>query len=452
MVVMPMEVISKYFTTHKRGENVEDNQDSISVDDTIHRYALSDGVSNSFLPHIISGLLTKLFVEKGMEEPFPSQQIPDRFQEERSVYLDSLDDFGRMIQECAEEEFVTGSATFAGVEVIGDAITWRVIGDSCIFLIYDDGSYDCLTSDPVNHDADGRLTVAFGNHPSQIFSNGKMVGKIQEGCCKVRPKRIVIMSDAMSAWFVDRLNEKDDAINQLYSLADDDDEFENFVQKEYDAGRLKDDDESVIILDLIEKAQQSEQESQSEESVPEVQPEEPEESESKVKPEEPEESAPEVKPEEPEESAPEVKPEEPEESAPEVEPEDPKESVPEVKPEEPEESALEVEPEDPKESVPEVKPEEPEESALEVEPEEPEESAPEVEPEEPKESEPEVKPEEPEESAPEVEPEEPKESEPEVHSEQKCCIETIWRKKLYRQLLRCGLIRCWYLKILESKR
>ena len=428
MVVMPMEVISKYFTTHKRGENVEDNQDSISVDDTIHRYALSDGVSNSFLPHIISGLLTKLFVEKGMEEPFPSQQIPDRFQEERSVYLDSLDDFGRMIQECAEEEFVTGSATFAGVEVIGDAITWRVIGDSCIFLIYDDGSYDCLTSDPVNHDADGRLTVAFGNHPSQIFSNGKMVGKIQEGCCKVRPKRIVIMSDAMSAWFVDRLNEKDDAINQLYSLADDDDEFENFVQKEYDAGRLKDDDESVIILDLIEKAQQSEQESQSEESVPEVQPEEPEESESKVKPEEPEESAPEVKPEEPEESAPEVKPEEPEESAPEVEPEDPKESVPEVKPEEPEESALEVEPE------------------------EPEESAPEVEPEEPKESEPEVKPEEPEESAPEVEPEEPKESEPEVHSEQKCCIETIWRKKLYRQLLRCGLIRCWYLKILESKR
>ena len=451
MVVMPMEVISKYFTTHKRGENVEDNQDSISVDDTIHRYALSDGVSNSFLPHIISGLLTKLFVEKGMEEPFPSQQIPDRFQEERSVYLDSLDDFGRMIQECAEEEFVTGSATFAGVEVIGDAITWRVIGDSCIFLIYDDGSYDCLTSDPVNHDADGRLTVAFGNHPSQIFSNGKMVGKIQEGCCKVRPKRIVIMSDAMSAWFVDRLNEKDDAINQLYSLADDD-EFENFVQKEYDAGRLKDDDESVIILDLIEKAQQSEQESQSEESVPEVQPEEPEESAPEVKPEEPEESAPEVKPKEPEESVPEVKPEEPEESAPEVKPEEPEESAPEVKPEEPEESAPEVEPEDPKESVPEVKPEEPEESALEVEPEEPEESAPEVEPEEPKESGPEVKPEEPEESAPEVEPEEPKESEPEVHSEQKCCIETIWRKKLYRQLLRCGLIRCWYLKILESKR
>ena len=237
----------KSFITHKRGETDNDIQDSIAFDMERGRYALSDGVTNSFLPKYMSNLLTRAYVEAEYESEFPPSALPNMFKVERDRYMDNLNEDARVLQEMAEEEFHVGAATFVGLTMNGDDFSWQVLGDSCLFILPEDGRMRCFCSMPVIVSPEWQLDVKFDNHPRQIRSDGVVVGEWVKGKRTITSGWVLLASDAISNWIVQQWNEGRDIITELWTL-NDNVEFEAFVEQEYRANRLKSDDESVILI------------------------------------------------------------------------------------------------------------------------------------------------------------------------------------------------------------
>ena len=246
-----MDVISKQFTTHKRGETDIDNQDSIYIDVNNHRYALSDGVSMSFLPRLLADVLTEKYVASSKEEIFPPNNLSDLFQQRKEEYLASLDEFGTTLQEIAEETFVTGAATFVGLALSDQNLSYCVLGDSCLFIISERGRMRCICSEKIVVEQDESIYVAFGNHPCQIHSDGKVIGEFIEETIPLEAGWIILMSDKISKWFIDRYNAGDNALEQLFSLQSNE-EFEALIEAEFQAGRIDNDDCSAIIIRVQE--------------------------------------------------------------------------------------------------------------------------------------------------------------------------------------------------------
>ena len=244
-----MEAISKYFTTHKRGEREEDNQDSVCINKENGRYTLSDGVSQSFLPRLLADILTESFVAASNNDIFPDKSLPEIFQKRKNEYISSLDEFGASMQEIAEETFKgLAAATFVGLEIHEQHVVWKVIGDSCLFIIPDDGTIQCVCSEDVNIDANGSIHVAFGTTPAQIQSDGKIYGEFITGQTQIKTGWYILMSDAISDWFIKEYNNnKEKVIEQLFQLKDNA-EFECFIEKEFRSNRIKNDDCSVILI------------------------------------------------------------------------------------------------------------------------------------------------------------------------------------------------------------
>lgn len=242
-----MAVISKHFTTHKRGENDEDIQDSICINEENGRFALSDGVSQSFLPRILADILTEAYVNATDDISFPPSDLPEIFKNRRDAYFSTRDEFGNALQELVEEDYKTGAATFVGLEFRGGHVSWKVIGDSCLFIIPDDGNIQCICSEKVTVDASGSIHVAFGNHPAQIQSNGNVYGHFITGSIQKACGWYILMSDAISMWFIERYNKGFNEAQKLFSL-DGNGAFEILIEEEYQAKRIKSDDCSVILI------------------------------------------------------------------------------------------------------------------------------------------------------------------------------------------------------------
>ena len=136
----------KSFITHKRGETDVDIQDSIAYDLESGCFALSDGVTNSFLPKILSDLLTSTYIDGKGKSIFPPPSMPECFMTERNHYMDSLDEDMRLMEEMVEEEFHVGAATFVGLTINGDEFSWQILGDSCLFILPEDGRMRCFCS------------------------------------------------------------------------------------------------------------------------------------------------------------------------------------------------------------------------------------------------------------------------------------------------------------------
>ena len=156
----------RFYYTHKRGETYSDIQDSIGIDEGLQRYAVSHGVTNSFLPQVLSRILTKEFVSSGMAN-FPPPNLQELFTIEREAYLNSLDEDQRFLQEMVEEEFKDSAATFVGVEFANHLIRWKLIGDSCLFIQPDNGILSCYCSNEVRMDNDNNLHIVFDSRPSR---------------------------------------------------------------------------------------------------------------------------------------------------------------------------------------------------------------------------------------------------------------------------------------------
>ena len=242
-------VISKSFTTHKRGESEEDIQDSVNIDKLKGRYALSDGLSKSFLPRLLADTLTEIFIANG---DFSSDTISQMFNIKKEEYLSSLDEESAALQELAEETLKNASSTFVGLEISKQRAIWKVLGDSCLFIIPEEGVTQCVCSNKVKINDDGTLNVVFGNNTAHIRSDGKIYGNFITGDADIITSGwYILMSDTISEWFINRLNEGCNMAPVLFQL-EGNDEFERFIEIEYQSGRMRSDDCTVVLIRIDE--------------------------------------------------------------------------------------------------------------------------------------------------------------------------------------------------------
>ena len=237
------------FCTHKRGETDNDIQDYIGINGEKQRFALSDGVTNSVLPQLWAQLLVEDYLIVENTDDFPSPNLPSKFSEKKKNAKESMTEDQLFMLDLAEEEFVTSAATFAGISIGDDILSWNVIGDSCIFILFENGKLKCISSNENSIGENGIIQMVFNNHPNVLKSDGTIKGDWVTGSIGIAPAWIIIMSDRMSEWFVSQYNQENDPVNLLRSIRDNAC-FEKFVDDEYKAQRLKSDDESAILIHI----------------------------------------------------------------------------------------------------------------------------------------------------------------------------------------------------------
>lgn len=257
----------KSFLTGKRGEGRNSIEDSIALDISGRRFAVSDGVSKSFLPQVWSSILSQAWIAVDEVENFPQKDLCEQFVQERNRIMDLLDEDTRMDYEFLEEKYHTGSATFCGVELRDGVLKWVVLGDSCLFLLPDGELPQCMSSRPMPTDDTGHITPNFDNHPFQMLADGRVYGEWIRGERQFEKGSLLLMSDAMSAWFINTHNEEKDPLGQLMALTDDD-AFEQWVEEQYNLGLLGSDDESVIIVQIDGEGQEVDHITKSEKNTP----------------------------------------------------------------------------------------------------------------------------------------------------------------------------------------
>lgn len=241
----------KFFSTSKRGEGRHAIEDSISVDLQSGRFAVSDGVSRSFLPKVWSNILTQAWVSADNVEDFPSNEVFEQFCQERNRIFALLDEDTRMDYDDLERKYQTASATFCGVEIHYGKLKWVIIGDSCLFLLPKGEHPLCVSSHPMPTDNEGHISPYFDNTPFQVLANGNVYGEWIRGERTFENGIFLLMSDAMSEWFINAHNNGNNPLEQLQALTDDD-SFEQWVDEQFNIGLLRSDDESVIIVQLDE--------------------------------------------------------------------------------------------------------------------------------------------------------------------------------------------------------
>lgn len=239
------------FSTHKRGEEHSDIQDRLAIDIDKGRFALSDGVSQSALPHIWAQILVSEYLSIENTKDFPLMDFSMKYQNARDVFAATLPERDFFNLEMVEEEFGMSSATFAGLEISDGLLTWQVIGDTCLFILPDNGKLSCICSLPVEYNNDGKIDIKFNSHPSQLCSDGTKVGEWLCGELFVNSGWAFLMSDEMSSWFVNQYNLNANPIERLLCI-NNEEQFEDFVENEYRNKRLDSDDESIIIVHVCQ--------------------------------------------------------------------------------------------------------------------------------------------------------------------------------------------------------
>ena len=117
----------KAFILPKEG-SMESCQDSMAMNLTNSRFAVADGVSNSYHPELVSQLLCKQFVCKTAkiwesEDALTlesAKELSDQWEQEVANYESTLS--GRRLQHAIikRETFKHGASTFAGIELDAD--------------------------------------------------------------------------------------------------------------------------------------------------------------------------------------------------------------------------------------------------------------------------------------------------------------------------------------------
>lgn len=237
--------------------------DSISIDESHNRFAIADGVTQSYFPQFFSRALTEKFVERTdpASQFFKGPEIANTFNKvlafwhsQANEYEQKANNLEKTLIEERRHDNPLGASTFAGVTIEGDEIDVVCIGDSCVFIVPDDKkkSPSMVTSMPYtlnNENCKLFFDCEFGSNPHIINTDGilstmPITEHIVPGTCW-----LLMMTDALSEWFVKHFdrNEESETLNSLISLSTQDD-FEEFVRSKRVKEEIDDDDTSLLIV------------------------------------------------------------------------------------------------------------------------------------------------------------------------------------------------------------
>lgn len=239
----------KAFVGHSRGIRYADGADRIGVDVQRGRFVVADGVSQSHLPNVWADILTRDFV--GSEEKATQwverleRRLPvlaAKWRVENDQRLARAEDKEKRLMDRTWRNFGRAASTVAGVSFNDDgSLDYFQLGDSCIFMVDVDGNLKPFA----------RLEE-FGNTPDYVDTAGDLKGKVYAGTdYMLGAAFLVLMTDALSDWFVKAQQQDIATIQTLWQL-ENHEQFWNWVEASRDDGGLKDDDVAMVIIKICD--------------------------------------------------------------------------------------------------------------------------------------------------------------------------------------------------------
>lgn len=246
----------KAFLGHKRSISEWDGADRLSIDTTGMRFAVSDGVSKSFLPNIWAHILCHTYTTEktGNDVDWLNNYVTNllsadakKWQTAAEAVMASAPPEKAFRLTRARKQYNVAAATLVGIAIENDTVHYDVIGDSCLF-VFSKQSGELVTFSTVD-EANG-----FTNTTDCIVSNGQVAGGWKQGQFLLQEGFILLMTDALSDWFL-RAYQKDTSIIDRLWFLDSHEQFMTLVENErdkFDEERqtfsLKDDDVALLML------------------------------------------------------------------------------------------------------------------------------------------------------------------------------------------------------------
>ena len=227
------------FVVPKDGHTADECEDAVGGDPAAGRFAVADGASESFAAGEWARLLVEAFVGRGLARDWLAGPRAD-WQQAVS---------GQPLSWYAEEKATAGGhATFLGLTVrpAGGVYEWEAVavGDACLFHVVGGA---CLSSFPLTRPTD------FTSSPALIGSRGgQPAWKATRGV--LRPgEALMLATDALAQCLLASADEGSFAGTGFQAL-DHDDDFALWVAAARAAGRLRNDDVALGIVEFVPEA------------------------------------------------------------------------------------------------------------------------------------------------------------------------------------------------------
>lgn len=239
-------------------------EDAIAVNLEQKRFAVADGVTNSFRPEIVSQYLVDKFVrnelsvsdwKKALYSDI-GREMKQTWEEGVNKFLNNFEGIEKEIQELRMQNVGPGASTFCGVIFNSDnnTLDYSVLGDSCIFLLPNKGKYKVITSCVTQEEENG-WTIDFTSTPDCI-----QVGNYEQtseenwriGSLPIHSGYVALMTDGASKWFYNILNSKEEnETEQLWRILDTPQTFTEFVKNSRLNGSPLSDDVTILLIKVI---------------------------------------------------------------------------------------------------------------------------------------------------------------------------------------------------------
>lgn len=247
--------VSGFLMPHHK-EKFKDCADRYAFSHEKCAFALADGVGGSLCPEYMSSHLVQDYVSSP-DTYFDKDSLlinseSQRFYEKDfynyvTIYKSKLSRKKLMIFELKEERVQSSSSTFVGFNLKrnGDKVicNYYSLGDSYLFYISKENEFKSIASmEGKEHD----------NFPEYFSSDSDTNGVPVRGSFPIEDNsHLLLMSDALSDWFIKEYKENPDVLEKLLTLKTHKD-FEEFVISERANKKLDDDDTTMMIVSVYD--------------------------------------------------------------------------------------------------------------------------------------------------------------------------------------------------------
>ena len=232
-----MQINIKGFIVPKLTEKFSDCHDRFSFNKESLRFAISDGVSNSFFPAKWAEILTSNFIKKGWSDTF----LEECREEWKNWVVERVNkpDAKFFTRQMYNRQH-SAAATFVGIELAKNEYSVSVIGDSHLFHFGENNNFKDKSS----------TNTDFSNFPDYWDSHkGKDKGELINENRKIENgDTLILCTDAISKWIIENVDNFEN-IKEFQNI-NTQIEFEKFIETHRDDNSLENDDTAVLILNF----------------------------------------------------------------------------------------------------------------------------------------------------------------------------------------------------------
>lgn len=228
------------------GDKYSQCADRFAISENGNHFAIADGVGASFFPAIWAEIVSKDFVQHS--ESFIDKNVLvnearliGEWNDKVKVATANLSDKENFLIEMAKDKCDFAACTFVGLTIDKDKWHCQALGDSYLFILNDE--YKIIESVASQRGQD------FDNFPEYFAScHGKNNGSVFVKSGDISNiAYFVLLTDAISDWFIKADSNKRKALVELQHLCD----FQSFIDAEKANNAMKDDDTTAVVIKVI---------------------------------------------------------------------------------------------------------------------------------------------------------------------------------------------------------